>query len=107
MLCNIILRQILLISIIPAPPVLNQYFFHILFILLICLAELGLHYMVGSRIFVCGGGALVPWPGLDPEPLCWEHRVSSTGPPRKSQSIFVFISHSCLRLHKDNDGGTL
>ena len=33
---------------------------------------------------VVGMWDLVPWPGIEPGPLHWEHRVLTTGPPRKS-----------------------
>ena len=32
----------------------------------------------------CGIWDLVPWPGSNPGPLHWEHRVLTTGPPGKS-----------------------
>ena len=45
-------------------------------------------------IFSCGmetlsGGMqdLVPWPGVEPGTLDWEHRVSVTGPPGQSQPV--------------------
>ena len=32
----------------------------------------------------CGMWDLVPWPGIEPWPLYWEHRVLTTGPPGNS-----------------------
>ena len=32
----------------------------------------------------CGMWDLVPWPGIEPGPLHWEHGVLTTGPPGKS-----------------------
>ena len=29
---------------------------------------------------------LIPWPGIEPRPPHWEHRVLATGPPGKSSS---------------------
>ena len=42
--------------------------------------------MAACRIFsfCCGPWDLVPWPGLNPGPLPWEHGVLATGPPGKS-----------------------
>ena len=31
----------------------------------------------------------VPWPGIQPRPLHWEHRVLATGPPGKSLTDFL------------------
>ena len=42
-------------------------------------------------LFVCfwphsvAWGILVPWPGIEPVPLQWKHRVLTTGPPGNSQ----------------------
>ena len=47
------------------------------------------------RIFSCSMWDLDPWPGMNPEPLNWEHRVLATGPPGKSLP-YNFNRHHCL-----------
>ena len=56
----------------------------------------------------CSLWDLVPWPGIEPRPPVWNHRVLATGPLGKSQalffnpfwqslSIFFNLGHSCLK----------
>ena len=39
--------------------------------------------------FSCSMWDLIPWPGMEPGPLCWELRILATGPPDKSR-LLVF-----------------
>ena len=45
------------------------------------------------RAWKLSGGtcALVPWPGIEPEPLHWEGGVLTTGPPGKSHHDVLFF----------------
>ena len=49
---------------------------------------------VGSAIAAhrlsCDMWDLVPWPGIEPRPLHWEHRVLSTRPPGQSQGSLIW-----------------
>ena len=52
-------------------------------------------------------GILVPWPGIKPVPLYWEHRVLTTAPPGKSLIQLLqeyFLELFCLNqnLNKSN-----
>ena len=38
--------------------------------------------------FSCSTWDLVPWAGIEPSPLHWEHRVLATGPPGTSKKWF-------------------
>ena len=35
---------------------------------------------------------LVPWPGIETGPLCWEHAVLATEPPGTSRNVDLFFS---------------
>ena len=37
--------------------------------------------MAHGILATCSVQDLVPWSGIEPGPLHWEHRISATGPP--------------------------
>ena len=41
-------------------------------------------FSCSMRTLSCSLRDLVPWPGIEPRPLLWEHGVLTTGPPVKS-----------------------
>ena len=51
-------------------------------------------------IFSCGMWHLVPWPGIKPCPLYWEHRAFATGPPRKSLNLRILIRNTTGHFSK-------
>ena len=42
----------------------------------------------------CSMGDVVPWSGIKPRPLHWEHRVLATGPPGKSHMYHFKLEFS-------------
>ena len=53
------------------------------------------------RILVCR--ILVPWPGIEPGPWQWKHRVLATRPPRWPQwPIFKLLPHWTQNITKGN-----
>ena len=48
------------------------------------------------RDFCFGRWDLVPWPGIKPGPLHWEHRVLATKPPRKSTPTVIRRSNQSI-----------
>ena len=49
--------------------------------------------MVGSRIFVCGGGALVPWPGIEPRtPVLGAQSLSHWATREVPVNIYLYCS---------------
>ena len=63
-------------------------FFFFFFLIFIYLAAPGLG---------CGIQDLFPWPGIEPRPLQWEHRVLATGPPGQSPVTHILLLHFCSR----------
>ena len=48
--------------------------------------SLSLFFFSSFLVLQCNTWDLVPWPGIDPSPLHWEHGVLATGSPGKSLS---------------------
>ena len=65
--------------------------------------------MAACRIFsfCCGPWDLVPWPGLNPGPLPWEHGVLATGPPGKSPHLILNSKLWCWPNHLFNQSPRL
>ena len=47
-------------------------------------------FILSAQGLSCNMWDLVPWPGVEPRPLHWEHGVLATGPPGKSLRICIF-----------------
>ena len=79
------------------------FFFFLMFTYLIYLAVPGfscgtwdLHCHMRD-LFSCGLWDVVPWPGMEPGPLHWEHGTLTTGPPSLCHPFFFFL-HLVLSL---------
>ena len=62
-------------------------------------------FSYGLWTLSCGKRDLVPWPGIKPGPLHWEHGVLATGPPEKFPHKLFYVRKIIFRIKKESRVG--